>query len=597
MKAQTKQRFTNGFSNLVSLVQKNIKVLLRARASALIVIIGPLFVIFLAGLAFDNTDLYAIRVGAYSPVYNDLSNSFLEKLSEHGFMVVRYPERAECVDSIRKGEIHTCLLFSPNFTIGESSSNQIEFYVDYSRLNLVWTVLNVMSKSISARTRELSKNLTEALLNALEFANEETFARKSNIITLATINDEIGRRAASIEAELGEIELNLNPDEFGVDNLSSAKGKVKHWVDNSISIAKNSLSQSLSFIDAAGELVQGSAAGNEISDPLLEAMKDSADDIRVLKERLDTTEELAQQEFAELESIINHLSGKITQTKAQLDVADSARVFTLDEIAVIQKLLDNSLLNILTVQKTLDEVQAVMDSVEIVDSESIIQPIQTSIKPVVSERSYLNYLFPTLLALVIMFTALLLAPILIMLEKNSPAAFRNFMTPAGDGVFVLSAFITTAFLLVIQVAIILAIASIFFTQLLASFIPLVLNLLLIITIFTLLGMLVGYVFNSEETAILGAISLGSLMLFISNIIIPLESMPTFLLKLAQYNPLVISAEILRRTTLFGAGLADTTATAGLLGLYVIVAAGLVILVYMMSKKHALKKYFAKFRKQ
>ena len=69
-----------GFENLLVLVQKNLKLLVRARASALIVILGPLLVIFLAGLAFDNTNLYAVRIGTYSPSYNDLSNSFIEKL-------------------------------------------------------------------------------------------------------------------------------------------------------------------------------------------------------------------------------------------------------------------------------------------------------------------------------------------------------------------------------------------------------------------------------------------------------------------------------------------------------------------------------------
>lgn len=579
--------------SLAVLVQKNLRLLVRARASALIVVLGPLLVIFLAGLAFDNTNLYAVRIGTFSASYNDLSNSFIDKLAEKQFKITRYPSEDTCVQGIRRGEIHTCILFAPDFTIGRNGSNEIRFSVDYSQINLVWTILNVMTTSIAARSAELSRNLTGVLLHAIDFTRKAVAERKQTLIGLTTQNDEIGQRAANIQAELAEIELSLEPGEFGISNLSSSKSIVKHWVDNSLSLGRNALAQAQHFIDAANELVKGSAAGSQVGSNLEAAFRESIDDIGELSDRLKKTDEIVQAEYAQLSSLIDHIAGRITQTKSQIDVASQAQAFTMDELNLITKLLDQALLNILTLQKSLNEIEKVINAIQITDPESIVQPVQTTIVPVVAERSYLNYLFPTLIALVILFTALLMAPTLILFERNSPAYFRNFMTPTSDFVFLASVFVTTAILLLVQLVIILAIAAIFFTQILQAFGYTAIVLVLLITLFTCLGMTIGYLFNSEETAMLASIALGSVMLFISDIIIPLESMPAVIMRLAEFNPLVIGSDLLRRTILFNAGLGEIASSLAMFAVFTLLSIALVLGVYYGLRKHMFSRYLAR----
>ncbi len=580
--------------NLFVLVQKNLKLLMRARASALVVILGPLLVIFLAGLAFDTTNLYAVRLGTYAPGYNDLSNSFIDKLTEKQFKVTRYPGEEQCVKGIRRGEIHTCILFPADFAIGKNASNEIKFSVDYSQINLVWTILNVMTTSITARSTELSRNLTSVLLHALDFTRKSVNERKQNVISLTTYNDEIGQRVANIQAELAELELSLDPGEFGMTNLTSSKNIVKHWVDNAFSLGKNALAEAQHFIDAAHELAKGSPAGSAIGGDLTKALQKSVTDIASLRERLDKSDKIVQEEHAQFAGLIDHIAGRITQTKSQLDVAASTQVFTLDELDLITKLLDQALLNILTLQKTLTEIEKVMNAIEITDPEAIVQPVKTTILPVVAEQSYLNYLFPTLIALVILFTALLLAPTLIIFERNSPAFFRNFMTPTRDWVFLASVFVTTLVLLVVQLVIILAIASIFFTQILNAVVSAALVLFLFMSVCTLLGMTIGYLFASEETALLASISLGTMLLFISDIIIPLESMPAAIMQFAAFNPLVIASDLLRRTMLFSSSFGEISGGLVILIVFTLVSIGLLLAVYYGLKKHTFSKYLTRF---
>src|SRR3990172_12436499 len=138
-------------SDVLELVKKNLKNLIRAKAGSLVVILGPLIVIFLAGLAFDNSNAYAVKIGTYTPEPTDITTTFLDQLRTQ-FKVSEYTTEEDCVDAIKKTDINTCMSFSPDFTIGKPPQNQITFYVDYSRINLVWSIMQTMTKKVGEKT-------------------------------------------------------------------------------------------------------------------------------------------------------------------------------------------------------------------------------------------------------------------------------------------------------------------------------------------------------------------------------------------------------------------------------------------------------------
>jgi len=559
-------------------------------------VLGPLLIILLAGLAFDNSDLYSVKIGAFSERYNDVSNSFIEKLSQKQFKVVRYPDSATCTKGIELGEVHTCIVFSPDFEIASNNSNKITFFVDYSKINLVWTILNVMTARLSEKSMELSKNLTTILVNALEFSSKEISGKKPSLVQLTTSNDEMGRRVTDISVRLEEVNLEFDMNELGVNDLDSAKNKVKHWVDNSLSIGKQSLQKAKSYIDSAGESLPSSSLSDAAKQNLLASLKESVADIGALEDKLKTTENLVATENTEFEEAVDNIVGKLTQTKAQLDSAVQERDSMLDEIAMIRDQLDASLKNLLNVQKTFNNIENVIRAVEVKDPEALAQPIVTEIKPITSGKTYLNYVSPTLIVLVLLFTALLLAPTMIMLEKTSSAYFRNYMMPVKDIIFILATFFSCYFLMLLQLIVILAIAAIFFSsQIFTGFHYTILVLIAVITAFTFLGMIIGYLFNSEETAALAGISVGSVLLFLSDVIIPIESMPPPLLSLAEYNPFLISSDLLRSTMIYNASFVDISAKFFTLIVYCILLGALALAIYYSSKQKTFSKFFDKLK--
>ncbi|MBD3304577.1 ABC transporter permease subunit [Candidatus Woesearchaeota archaeon] len=542
---------------LATLVKKNIKLLVRARSSALIVILGPLLVIFLAGIAFDNTNLYAVKVGTFSEQYNDLSNSFIDKLTDKQFKVVRYPDAVSCNKGIEIGEVNTCLVFAPEFELAKNGSNAITFYVDYSKINLVWTILNVMTESISERSMELSRNLTTILVDALDTSTSEIVSKKQSLIQLTTANDESGRRITDVSVRLEEVALDFDPAEFGADTLADAKKKVKHWVDNSLSLGQQALSKAKSSVDALGDTVPGSGLSGDAKENLIASLEQRVADLNTLQDRLDTTESLVSQESKDFNEAIDSLIGKLTQTKTTLDQAASERDTSLDELATVRELLDTSLKNLLNLQRTFNNIENMVNSIEVTDPSAVVQPVVTHIKPITTEKSYLNYITPILIVLILSFTALLLAPTLILLEKNSSAYFRNYMMPVKEWIFILATFLSSFLVLMVQLVVILAVAAIVFsTQVFSGMGTTLAILVLLSSIFVFMGMIIGYLFNSEETAMLAGISVGSAMLFLSDIIIPIESMPAFMYHVAQYSPLVLGGTLLRSTMLYNATFFD-----------------------------------------
>ena len=65
------------FINLWEIIKKDFKLLVRSKSSALVVLLGPLLIIFLVGLAFNTSSMYNLKVSVYSESYSDLTNSVI----------------------------------------------------------------------------------------------------------------------------------------------------------------------------------------------------------------------------------------------------------------------------------------------------------------------------------------------------------------------------------------------------------------------------------------------------------------------------------------------------------------------------------------
>jgi ABC-2 type transport system permease protein len=514
---------------LFKIIQKNLKLLIRSKSSALIIILGPLLVIFLVGIAFGNISKYSLNVGTYSESYSDITNSFVEKLKEKEFRVQKIDTEESCIDQIKLGKLHTCIIFPPNFDVGSDKMNEITFYVDYSKVNLIWMILETLSTKLQEQTSELSLDLTTNLLNKLETTRTELDSKKPLIAELKTRNQQIQ----------GEFDM-LDRDVAGkISNFKSSASEIREYIIGKIEVAKDTISnikselKSLDLncsenVSSCKELTSKIKLDNQLGslDVLLYNIYNKVEDPSDVSEAdLANLAQLA----GEIDMVLNQVLDSVSSVIAQNSI-------TIEEF-----------------QTSFDKIHDDLEAVKIKDAATIINPITTQIKTVIPEKTYLNYLFPPLIVLVVMFISILLSTTLVMMEKHSIAYFRNFITPTRDITFILATFLTNMILVTFQLIIIIAISINFFkAQIFSSLITAIPAMFLITTLFTFFGMFIGYIFNSEETATLAAISLGSVFLFLSDVILPLESMPDYIRDIAQFNPFVIGENLLRKAVLFQA---------------------------------------------
>jgi len=280
--------------------------------------------------------------------------------------------------------------------------------------------------------------------------------------------------------------------------------------------------------------------------------------------------------------------------KEQLDTLAGASKLVSEIVPQIKENAIAESSQLTEIERTANRIISNVDAIAVKDVETLVSPIKTSVNTVSAERTHVNYLFPTLIMMVVMFVALLLSCITVIREKVSSAYFRNYISPTKAVLFIFATFLTNIFIIIMQLAIVLIVMLFIQPDLSNTLLNMGAAVLIITSSFILLGMIVGYVFNSEETATIGAISLGTILLFFSNTIIPLEALPAGLQRIVDYNMFVVSDSILRDIIIFGTGLKDSIPEIQILLIHIAAFILAIAAIYNVSSKmFNIKKYLHK----
>ncbi|MCD4666608.1 ABC transporter permease, partial [archaeon] len=495
---------------LFEILRKNFKLLLRSKTSALIVLLGPLVLMLLVSMSFNTNSLFDIKIGSYSSSYSELSDSILTQLEDDAFKVIKLDSEEACMNSIKSGDLHVCAIFPAELNI--QSEDNVLFYVDKSRVNLVWIVLDSVSDKISTKSSELSTALTNTLLGTLDSTQQKLEGKTDKIV---------------------EIKTSLTSTETVVNDLSDK-------LDN----------LNLSFDDNVSDLEERASDLNLTGDP-----GDLIDDYQDLVEEFDD-------KIGDISTIKNAAVSDLSRIKSGLDSGSSE----LDSLS-----------------STIIEIKDNIDAIEVKDVRKIVSPVSTEIKPIVGEKTHLSNVFPTMMIVVLLFSGIFLGMTYIVQERVSKAYFRNFISPTHGSLFIFGNYLSSLIIVLFQVIIIFVVIAFLGSDKLIIeniFTNVAVVILVLASVFILLGMLLGYIFKSGETANLGAVALACILLFFSNTILPLETLPAAIKAIASYNPFVMGELVLKETLLFDQCLAALGT-----GFYILIGyvLGLLILVYILRE--------------
>ena len=360
------------------------------------------------------------------------------------------------------------------------------------------------------------------------------------------------------------------PDDFSENGSSS---NIEIYVDNSrINLAYSILHEINLHVANASSFL-----GTSLAQEMIDGFGFVKSSIEGEKENI----EIYQSQIRKVQSSISSRSGTIDVEK-KIDDLKSLRPFLNgselsklnagisllkdfeDYSSDSEKLFSSTSKSLLKIREDMDgsssnlnEGILKIDSLSSFDAEKVGSPIKTKINSAKGGSNNLEFLLPTVISLIGLFGGILLSSSFILKERKTKAYFRNFMTPTRGFTFLFADYVTCLLVLVFQ----FALAFLGFYFIFDISIPfnkgvLFVVLFLALSVFTLIGTFIGYLFKSEESIIFSSVLVASFMMFFSNTILPIETFFGNLKSVAEFNPFFVCDLALRKIMLFGHGYAQ-----------------------------------------
>ncbi len=514
---------------LLKNIFKNLLVIFRNKSSALITVFGPLILILIIGLAFTSSPNNKLSVGVHTPEKTELAERFINNLGDEGFFIERFDNVESCIKSIKAGSTQACISFPKDFVIRNNKTNNITFYVDNSRINLVYEIIGHVSENIDVETSEISNDLAKRVIailtktgNGIDAAIGKTALLKQHGNQINSLSDELVSDLESID--LGEVS-------FSDDDLETQFELSKSLIDDYKVESRKIIRKARDFFGSVNSSVDVSDLKKAVND--FESFVNSSDD----------SVSFFSDGFSQA---LNNLRSAIDLFNNKLSSASSQRDDVVENIGSIRDEVDSLESDVDSLKSDLQLLVDRINDLKVTSSKTISNPVRVNIEEVVSHKNRLAIVFPYLLILVIMFIGLILPSTMIVVDKQSKASFRTFTTPVRDWVFMMGYFITSFIIISLQVILVSAIAYLFIGSVLFNnFGVSLLIVLLSMVFFIWFGMIIGYLVSTQEGVVIISVSLASIMFFVSNLVIPLETFPRNIQFLLSLNPYYFASEALR----------------------------------------------------
>ena len=524
---------------LLSIIHKNILLLLHSKLSSLILIFGPLLLVLILGFGLGNSGLKDIQTSIYISEYSTFTENFVDNLKTRGFIISESNSLENCMNEVKNSNKNLCIELKKSeisipseIQVDRDSSEElglgyeVQLYVDFSKQRIVWGIISAVDKSVSHFSSGLRSKLSEGLKLSLEDYAEE----------------------------IGEIVLDID---LAIASLSS--------LEQNMDSIQGSLSSSRSNINSINDLL------NQMDSDFL-ALEDTMPGLMDSSLYLNFQNLNSIWKSANLNSLNHDINNQVSLAK------ESSR---------------NMKNNLIETKKELIDTQNKINGIGNINMNYILYPIPLiydSISDDLSGQvknkfSFFDYIFPSFLSFFILLVSIILATSFTIKERISSAYLRNALSKTFGPTFLAGNFLTIFIIVFLQCITILSISYFFLTFNILKYLPsLILLLIFSIPLFIIIGMIIGYLFNSQETAMIAGISLTLLLIIFSPLISPLETLPNFLRIFFSYTPIVLTEDILRRVLIFESGFMNN--------LFRFIALGIssLVLCFALIGSYYLKKY-------
>jgi len=209
--------------SLFSLMGKNFKILARSKWSALAIIVVPLLVILVVGSAFNSSGLTGVTLGTYSSSYTPLSESLLKSFESQGFLIQKFDSNETCIDAVKMGKVQSCAIFPEDFS-EEGSLENILIYVDHSRINLAYSLINEIESKVSDKSSGIGVSMVEDLIKTLNSVKKTLNEEKTSLSNSKEYSSEITQISEG-KSSISNLTSEINSSISLINSLNDSETK------------------------------------------------------------------------------------------------------------------------------------------------------------------------------------------------------------------------------------------------------------------------------------------------------------------------------------------------------------------------------------
>ena len=569
---------------ILAINKKNIKRLLSSKFSFIAIVLGPLLMISIIGLAFSGSSFSGVGISFYSEDGSDIIDDIILILEGNDFNIINQDTLEDCLFDTISGNSIIC--------VSVTNTSQLRFYVDQSRGNLANPVLMAINHQVDILAKDISIDATESILGFLDMTSTQIqenlrevdgilasldslqinlmqinnqlagFNVENRLEMLSQINDPNSELSIGILSAKEDIETLEQSIEFALREFERIEGIVtdsKHSVDRAfIGLEcpnKDYKDLSPYILDDdlfVNEVVGSSSPECSLVYTLVSLFDDREDEIRATIDEFRLLQLQVQSSKEEINELEKNIFIEAHNLESDLSTAGESRDNIQSSLRELELSSKEGESQIVSMKEAFSSLSQSLQELSDYNAEELINPITYSSEQVDDiDRTFLDFLFPSLLLIVIMFVSVMLGAILIIKERISSARFRNDILPVNKIIFLIGMYLTSFIFVFLQIIIFLVIGVFFFKSAIVVDPTLFLEFSIIALVFVSVGIIISSFAKTEEIAILSAISFCVLMLIFSNILIPIETMTAFLASLAKYSPFNVAENVIRTHMIYG----------------------------------------------
>lgn len=543
---------------IFSMIIKNLKVIVRSPFTIILLILAPILLMFVVGFTYSGNFLTDTHVGliATDKAFFNINGVESVFYNSGGFE----ESRNACIRDLKQSELELCVYFSPVY---DSSNNlvsaKITYFIDNTRPQISEIIIRNFNDMLDSKTKEISTKTVEDIF--VEIKDTISFMKQSKDL-IKRIKDDLN--SAKVNVDKANAVLVLAKKEFDssyndiIDFRDEYQNSIKN-IDGQLSLLENSLDEmddaqynlkrQVNILNSALSQLEYYANMNPEVDNYvnLNSLEDSIEEINGVSNMLIIYDN-------QVTSLVN------TINNANLDVLEDSLNDMISTLADAKDYLNEGIVELNKVSSDIDERLSEINKIEgemdkkleyltelsSKDASQVTQPITKENEVLFKNFKRVHQMSPMIVVLVLLFIGLLLSNVIVSIEINSKAYFRNLISPANQWKFILSLFCTSVLIIFVQVFFLFLVLHYFFgINVMPNFIPVVVILFHLLVIFILIGIFLAYVFSSIQISILVTTFVILFLFLLSDIIVPIELMPAFFASLLVYNPVIIGENLIR----------------------------------------------------